>query len=214
MSPKYNNENKTTSSTMTTANPTTTTTITTTTVQATTTTTISTTFTSSTLLSASTTTATINATSTAAAAPPPVPSVCVRVPHSPSYDSGGGTTNTGTTHLQPYPYPQSYPQTYPQSHPPMQTPDSGEFASLFVRECDTRTTETPSEHLKKTTKNPASQEKPASLESNLTKKNEANHKYFVHVLCLTLSLTKIRFSFPPSKLYLSPFLSPCLDFGA
>nr|XP_036669638.1 potassium channel subfamily T member 2 isoform X2 [Drosophila suzukii] len=115
-----------------TANPTTTTTITTTTVQATTTTTISTTFTSSTLLSASTTTATINATSTAAAAPPPVPSVCVRVPHSPSYDSGGGTTNTGTTHLQPYPYPQSYPQTYPQSHPPMQTPDSGEFASLFV----------------------------------------------------------------------------------
>ncbi|XP_041563690.1 potassium channel subfamily T member 2 isoform X2 [Drosophila elegans] len=106
-----------------TANPT----ITTTTVQATTTTTtISTTFTSSTLLSASTTTATINATSTAAAAPPPVPSVCVRVPHSPSYDSGGGTT--GNTHLQPYPYPQSYPQ----SHPPMQTPDSGEFASLFV----------------------------------------------------------------------------------
>ncbi|EDW47242.1 GM20538 [Drosophila sechellia] len=91
------------------------------TVQATTTT-ISTTFTSSTLLSASTTTATINATSTAAAAPPPVPSVCVRVPHSPSYDSGGGTT--GTTHLQPYPYPQP--------HPPMQTPDSGEFASLFV----------------------------------------------------------------------------------
>ncbi|XP_033152681.1 potassium channel subfamily T member 2 isoform X7 [Drosophila mauritiana] len=105
-----------------TANPTTTIT---TTVQATTTT-ISTTFTSSTLLSASTTTATINATSTAAAAPPPVPSVCVRVPHSPSYDSGGGTT--GTTHLQPYPYPQSYPQP----HPPMQTPDSGEFASLFV----------------------------------------------------------------------------------
>uniref|UniRef100_A0A6P4DW34 Potassium channel subfamily T member 2-like isoform X1 n=1 Tax=Drosophila rhopaloa TaxID=1041015 RepID=A0A6P4DW34_DRORH len=102
-----------------TANPTTTT------VQATTTT-ISTTFTSSTLLSASTTTATINATSTAAAAPPPVPSVCVRVPHSPSYDSGGGTT--GNTHLQPYPYPQSYPQ----SHPPMQTPDSGQFASLFV----------------------------------------------------------------------------------
>ncbi|XP_026834120.1 potassium channel subfamily T member 2 isoform X12 [Drosophila erecta] len=100
----------------------------TTTVQATTT--ISTTFTSSTLLSASTTTATINATSTAAAAPPPVPSVCVRVPHSPSYDSGGGTT--GTTHLQPYPYPQSYPQSYPQPHPPMQTPDSGEFASLFV----------------------------------------------------------------------------------
>ncbi|XP_017006027.3 potassium channel subfamily T member 2 isoform X2 [Drosophila takahashii] len=114
-----------------TANPTTT--ITTTTVQATTTTTISTTFTSSTLLSASTTTATINATSTAAAAPPPVPSVCVRVPHSPSYDSGGGTTNTGTTHLQPYPYPQTYPQSYPQSHPQsMQTPDSGEFASLFV----------------------------------------------------------------------------------
>ncbi|XP_043662887.1 potassium channel subfamily T member 2 isoform X2 [Drosophila teissieri] len=108
-----------------TANPTKTTTITTTTtVQATTT--ISTTFTSSTLLSASTTTATINATSTAAAAPPPVPSVCVRVPHSPSYDSGGGTT--GTTHLQPYPYPQSYPQP----HLPMQTPDSGEFASLFV----------------------------------------------------------------------------------
>ncbi|XP_039227316.1 potassium channel subfamily T member 2 isoform X16 [Drosophila yakuba] len=102
-----------------TANPTKTTTVTTTTVQATT---ISTTFTSSTLLSASTTTATINATSTAAAAPPPVPSVCVRVPHSPSYDSGGGTT--GTTHLQPYPYPQP--------HLPMQTPDSGEFASLFV----------------------------------------------------------------------------------
>nr|XP_017037171.1 potassium channel subfamily T member 2 isoform X1 [Drosophila kikkawai] len=96
-----------------------------TTIQATT---ISTTFTSSTLLSASTTTATINATlNAAAAAPPPVPSVCVRVPHSPSYDSGGGTT-AGTTHLQPYPYPQSYPQ----SHPPMQTPDSGEFASLFV----------------------------------------------------------------------------------
>lgn len=129
---------------MTTANPTTTIT---TTVQATTTT-ISTTFTSSTLLSASTTTATINATSTAAAAPPPVPSVCVRVPHSPSYDSGGGTT--GTTHLQPYPYPQSYPQP----HPPMQTPDSGEFASLFVRECDTRTTEIPNE-----SKKPASQEK-------------------------------------------------------
>ncbi|XP_039502421.1 potassium channel subfamily T member 2 isoform X8 [Drosophila santomea] len=107
-----------------TANPTKTTTVTTTTVQATTT--ISTTFTSSTLLSASTTTATINATSTAAAAPPPVPSVCVRVPHSPSYDSGGGTT--GTTHLQPYPYPQSYPQP----HLAMQTPDSGEFASLFV----------------------------------------------------------------------------------
>jgi len=131
---------------MTTANPTTTIT---TTVQATTTT-ISTTFTSSTLLSASTTTATINATSTAAAAPPPVPSVCVRVPHSPSYDSGGGTT--GTTHLQPYPYPQSYPQP----HPPMQTPDSGEFASLFVRECDTRTTEIPNESKKarKSRKNP------------------------------------------------------------
>ncbi|KAH8272555.1 hypothetical protein KR026_005781 [Drosophila bipectinata] len=93
---------------------------------ATTTTTISTTFTSSTLLSASTTTATINATSAAAAAPPPqsVPSVCVRVPHSPSYEGGGGSGHA--THLQPYPYPQS------QSHPSMQTPDSGEFASLFV----------------------------------------------------------------------------------
>ncbi|XP_022231224.2 potassium channel subfamily T member 2 isoform X13 [Drosophila obscura] len=58
----------------------------------------------------------------------PVPSVCVRVPHSPSYESGGGTI--GTTHLQPYPHPHPYPQTYP--HPQMQTPDSGEFASLFV----------------------------------------------------------------------------------
>ncbi|KAH8320609.1 hypothetical protein KR067_005780 [Drosophila pandora] len=94
----------------------------------TTTTTISTTFTSSTLLSASTTTATINATSAAAAAPPPpsVPSVCVRVPHSPSYEGGGGSGHTA--HLQPYPYPQSQSQ----SHPSMQTPDSGEFASLFV----------------------------------------------------------------------------------
>ncbi|XP_032306763.1 potassium channel subfamily T member 2 isoform X2 [Drosophila ananassae] len=94
----------------------------------TTTTTISTTFTSSTLLSASTTTATINATSAAAAAPPPpsVPSVCVRVPHSPSYEGGGGSGHTA--HLQPYPYPQSQSQ----SHPSMQTPDSGECASLFV----------------------------------------------------------------------------------
>ncbi|BFG04046.1 potassium channel subfamily T member 2 [Drosophila madeirensis] len=127
---------------------------TTTTVQATptTTTTISTTFTSSTLLSASTTTATINAgtaaPSAAAAAAAwtgagagsgatiiaPVPSVCVRVPHhSPSYESGGAY---GTNHLQPYPHPHSYPQTYP--HPQMQTPDSGEFASLFVP-CDNPT---------------------------------------------------------------------------
>ncbi|XP_034654428.1 potassium channel subfamily T member 2 isoform X12 [Drosophila subobscura] len=130
------------------------TTTTTTTVQATptTTTTISTTFTSSTLLSASTTTATINAgtaaPSAAAAAAAaagtgagsgattiaPVPSVCVRVPHhSPSYESGGAY---GTNHLQPYPHPHPYPQTYP--HPQMQTPDSGEFASLFVP-CDNPT---------------------------------------------------------------------------
>ncbi|XP_033248361.1 potassium channel subfamily T member 2 isoform X4 [Drosophila miranda] len=115
-----------------------------TTVQATTTATISTTFTSSTLLSASTTTATINAGSApyaaagagAGASIAPVPSVCVRVPHSPSYESGSGAT--GTTHLQPYPHP--YPQTYPhpQTHPQMQTPDSGEFASLFVP-CDNPT---------------------------------------------------------------------------
>ncbi|XP_033248368.1 potassium channel subfamily T member 2 isoform X11 [Drosophila miranda] len=125
---------RTTSSTTTTA----------TTVQATTTATISTTFTSSTLLSASTTTATINAGSApyaaagagAGASIAPVPSVCVRVPHSPSYESGSGAT--GTTHLQPYPHP--YPQTYPhpQTHPQMQTPDSGEFASLFVP-CDNPT---------------------------------------------------------------------------
>ncbi|KPU76004.1 uncharacterized protein Dana_GF12127 [Drosophila ananassae] len=64
----------------------------------------------------------------AAAAPPPpsVPSVCVRVPHSPSYEGGGGSGHTA--HLQPYPYPQSQSQ----SHPSMQTPDSGECASLFV----------------------------------------------------------------------------------
>ncbi|BFG04048.1 potassium channel subfamily T member 2 [Drosophila madeirensis] len=138
----------------TTSSITTTTATTTTTVQATptTTTTISTTFTSSTLLSASTTTATINAgtaaPSAAAAAAAwtgagagsgatiiaPVPSVCVRVPHhSPSYESGGAY---GTNHLQPYPHPHSYPQTYP--HPQMQTPDSGEFASLFVP-CDNPT---------------------------------------------------------------------------
>ncbi|XP_033252210.1 potassium channel subfamily T member 2-like, partial [Drosophila miranda] len=75
---------RTTSSTTTTA----------TTVQATTTATISTTFTSSTLLSASTTTATINAGSApfaaagagAGASIAPVPSVCVRVPHSPNYE--------------------------------------------------------------------------------------------------------------------------------
>ncbi|XP_034142171.1 potassium channel subfamily T member 2 isoform X11 [Drosophila guanche] len=136
-----------------TAAATATTTTTTTTVQATptTTTTISTTFTSSTLLSASTTTATINAgtaapsaaaASAAAAAGTgagsgatiiaPVPSVCVRVPqHSPSYESGGAY---GTNHLQPY----SHPHPHPYPHPQMQTPDSGEFASLFVP-CDNPT---------------------------------------------------------------------------
>ncbi|EDW89642.2 uncharacterized protein Dyak_GE21644 [Drosophila yakuba] len=175
-----------------TANPTKTTTVTTTTVQATT---ISTTFTSSTLLSASTTTATINATSTAAAAPPPVPSVCVRVPHSPSYDSGGGTT--GTTHLQPYPYPQP--------HLPMQTPDSGEFASLFVRECDTRTTETPNE-----SKKPASPEKTRIFgiqKKRYYQKNEANHKIFRSRSLPTLSLTENRFSVPTSKLHTYIFRS-------
>ncbi|XP_046866275.1 potassium channel subfamily T member 2 isoform X5 [Drosophila willistoni] len=95
----------------------------------TTTTTISTTFTSSTLLSATSTTATPSATLAASTAIAPVPSVCVRVPHSPttSYENGGisATASVSGTPLNLQPYPQLYP--------PMQTPnESNEFASLFV----------------------------------------------------------------------------------
>ncbi|XP_033149116.1 potassium channel subfamily T member 2 isoform X7 [Drosophila busckii] len=78
----------------------------------TTTTTISTTLTSSTLLSASASVSTTTALNQAAIAP--VPSVCVRVPHSPSYDSGAGTPLTERHHLQPYPYPQMLSQPYQQ----------------------------------------------------------------------------------------------------
>ncbi|XP_034105444.1 potassium channel subfamily T member 2 isoform X15 [Drosophila albomicans] len=140
-----------------TANTTIPTTITSTTIQATTstttsttttvTTTISTTFTSSTLLSASasastTATATTIATTATAlnqAAIAPVPSVCVRVPHSPSYESAGGTPLTERQHLQPYPYsypppspsPFSYPQQLLQQQQQQQTSDS-DFTTLFV----------------------------------------------------------------------------------
>ncbi|KAH8370790.1 hypothetical protein KR093_004970 [Drosophila rubida] len=121
----------------------TTTTTTATSTTATTTTTISTTFTSSTLLSvsasASTTTATTTALNQAAIAP--VPSVCVRVPHSPSYESaggGGGTPLAERQHLQPYPYPPPSPSPSPSSYPQMQlqqlqlqTCDS-DFTTLFV----------------------------------------------------------------------------------
>ncbi|XP_068144525.1 potassium channel subfamily T member 2 isoform X5 [Drosophila tropicalis] len=133
------------------ANTTTTSTIPTATIP-TTTTTISTTFTSSTLLSATSTTtitattpsaataatsaaagiatpATPSATTAAFTTIAPVPSVCVRVPHSPttSYENGGisATASVSGTPLNLQPYPQLYP--------PMQTPnDSNEFASLFV----------------------------------------------------------------------------------
>ncbi|XP_060652416.1 potassium channel subfamily T member 2 isoform X17 [Drosophila nasuta] len=141
-----------------TANTTIPTTITSTTIQATTstttsttttvTTTISTTFTSSTLLSASasastTATATTIATTATAlnqAAIAPVPSVCVRVPHSPSYESAGGTPLTERQHLQPYPYsypppsPSPSPFSYPQQllqQQQQQTSDS-DFTTLFV----------------------------------------------------------------------------------
>ncbi|XP_060652406.1 potassium channel subfamily T member 2 isoform X7 [Drosophila nasuta] len=94
--------------------------------------------------SASTTaTATTIATTATAlnqAAIAPVPSVCVRVPHSPSYESAGGTPLTERQHLQPYPYsypppsPSPSPFSYPQQllqQQQQQTSDS-DFTTLFV----------------------------------------------------------------------------------
>ncbi|XP_064542301.1 potassium channel subfamily T member 2 isoform X2 [Drosophila montana] len=132
-----------------TANTTTSTTIqstTKTTTTRTTATTISTTFTSSTLLSASASTTT-TATALNQAAIAPVPSVCVRVPHSPTYDSGAGTPITERHHLQPYPYPPPSPSPSPLSLPlpppypypqmQQQTCDS-DYTTLFVP-CDNPT---------------------------------------------------------------------------
>ncbi|XP_043866354.1 potassium channel subfamily T member 1 isoform X13 [Drosophila mojavensis] len=100
-------------------------------------TTISTTLTSSTLLSASastTTTATATAIALNQSTIAAVPSVCVRVPHSPTYDSGAGTPLIERQHLQPlYPYPPPSPSPSPQPYPQMQqlTCDS-DYTTLFV----------------------------------------------------------------------------------
>ncbi|XP_043070297.1 potassium channel subfamily T member 2 isoform X4 [Drosophila grimshawi] len=90
--------------------------------------------------SASTTTTATAATALNQAAIAPVPSVCVRVPHCPTYESGAGTPFGERQHLQPYPYPQSSPfpspspspspQPYPQQLQ-QQTCDS-DYTTLFV----------------------------------------------------------------------------------